>query len=88
MRMDIKFSPAAASSRCQRAVRGKLGLADGASASGLGDVQEKRVCSTAHPGDLARMRTFRFNDERRRAGKWVHSSVNLVSAPPSHRMRP
>jgi hypothetical protein len=64
MRMDIEYSPAAASSRCKRAVGGKLGLAGGASASGLGDVQEKRVCSMAQSGDLARMRTFRVNDER------------------------
>jgi len=64
MRMDIEYSPAAAPPRSQRVVRGKLGLAFGACASGLGDVQEKRVCSMAQSGDLARMRTFRVNDGR------------------------
>jgi hypothetical protein len=64
MRMDIEYSPAAAPRHCRWAAHGKFGLAFGASASGLGDVQEKRVCSMAQSGDLARMRAFRVNDER------------------------
>jgi hypothetical protein len=62
--MDIEYSPAAAPPPHRKAACGKLGLADGALASGLGDVQEKRVCSIIQSGDLARMRTFRVNDGR------------------------
>jgi hypothetical protein len=62
--MDIENSPVALPPRCQRAVRGKMGLASGASASGLGDCLEKRVCSIAHARDLAGQRAFRVMDER------------------------
>jgi hypothetical protein len=64
MRMDIEYSPAAAPRHCRWAAHGKLGLACGAAASGLVDVQEKRVCSIVQSGDLARMRTFRVDDGR------------------------
>jgi len=62
--MDIENSPVALPPRCQRAVRGKMGLAVGASASGLGDCLEKRVCSIAHARDLAGLHAVRILEVR------------------------
>jgi hypothetical protein len=84
MRMDIKISPVAPGGPSLASWRDNKGLAGGAAASGLGDVQEKRVCSRTHARALAGCRAIRVAGMRAVAAWRNHSSINLVAAALRH----